>query len=219
MILEMLAEALYHGRANEVTNLTRRALAENISALQILQDGLLRGMDRVGCEFKAGELFLPEVIASAKAMHAGLSLLRPLLAQSPSTRLGRVVIGTVQGDLHDIGKNLVAMMLEGAGFEVIDLGVDVTATRFEDAVRQFQPDLLGLSALLTTTMPEMPRVIAALDSAGLRRQVKVMIGGAPVTQHFADEIGADGYAPNAPAALELAKRLQAYRIDNENPSG
>jgi len=207
MTLQAITEALYQGRADEVAELTRRALAENTSALQILQEGLLPGMDRVGREFKAGELFLPEVLASAKAMHAGLAVLRPLLVESPAPRLGRVVIGTVQGDLHDIGKNLVAMMLEGAGFEVIDLGVDVAAARFVDGVREFQPDLLGLSALLTTTMLEMRRVIAALDAAGVRHQVRVMVGGAPVTQRFADEIGADGYAPNAPAAVELAKRL------------
>jgi len=150
---------------------------------------------------------VPEVLIAARAMHAGMDILRPLLAQSDAPLAGKVVIGTVQGDLHDIGKNLVAMMLEGGGFEIVDLGTDVAPDKFVEAVRVHQPDLVGMSALLTTTMPAMKRTIDALVEAGLREKVRVMIGGAPVTQAYADQIGADGYAPDAAAAVELARAL------------
>jgi len=173
----------------------------------VLKGGLLAGMDQVGVDFRDGELFVPEVLVAARAMHAGMDVLRPLLAEGDVPLAGKVVVGTVEGDLHDIGKNLVAMMLEGGGFEIVDLGADISPDKFIEAVKMEQPQLIGLSALLTTTMPAMKRTIDALVEAGLREQVKVMVGGAPVTRAFADEIGADGYAPDAASAVELARSL------------
>jgi methylmalonyl-CoA mutase cobalamin-binding domain/chain len=164
-------------------------------------------MDVVGQRFKVGDMFIPEVLKSAKCMHGAMDLLRPLLTQSDQDGAGKVVIGTVQGDLHDIGKNLVRMMLEGSGFKVVDLGIDVKPEAFIEAVKEHQPDIMGMSALLTTTMPKMEETIKAIEEVGLRSQVKIMAGGAPVTQKFIDEIGADSYGPNAAVVVEEAKRL------------
>jgi 5-methyltetrahydrofolate--homocysteine methyltransferase len=174
---------------------------------KILNEALVPAMEIVGREYEDGERYVPEMLISAEAMKAAMEVLRPKLVETGVQLRGKVVIGTVEGDLHDIGKNLVAMMLEGAGFEVIDLGVEVTADRFVQAVREHKPDVLGMSALLTTTMIHMPEVIEALKEAGLREKVKVIVGGAPVTQEFAEKIGADGYAPDAASAAEVVKKL------------
>jgi 5-methyltetrahydrofolate--homocysteine methyltransferase len=164
-------------------------------------------MDHVGVEFKAGNMFVPEVLRSAKAMQEAMNIIRPMLVDSGAETSGKVILGTVKGDLHDIGKNLVGMMCEGAGFEIIDLGKDVEPETFVDAVKEHKPEILGMSALLTTTMRAMERTIKALEEAGVRDKVKIMIGGAPVTQDFADQIGADGYAANAASASEMAKQF------------
>ena len=206
-LLKKLAEDLYNGDAESVAALTQKALDDGLTPAEELENGLIAGMNAVGKDFRDGILFVPEVLIAARAMHAGMSVLKPLLAESEIPATGRLVIGTVKGDLHDIGKNLVAMMMEGAGFEVHDLGVDVPAKEFVAAVKTKQPDVVGLSALLTTTMVEMKGVIEALRQAGLRNQIKVIVGGAPVTQKYAAEIGADGYAANASTAVEKAKDL------------
>jgi 5-methyltetrahydrofolate--homocysteine methyltransferase len=206
-LLEKIRDDLYKGDTNSVTFLIQQALDSGMSPAEILERGLIEGMNRVGEDFRDGILFVPEVLIAARAMHAGMDLLKPLLADSEIKAVGKFVIGTVKGDLHDIGKNLVGMMMEGAGFEVIDLGVDTPPEKFIKAVKEYQPDLLGMSALLTTTMVEMKRVIEALREAGLRDKVRVIVGGAPVTQSYAQDIGADGYAPNAAAAVEKAREL------------
>jgi len=206
-LFKQIVEKLYAGEAEEVAGLTQQALNEGISPAEILNDGLLVGMDKVGRDFKAGDLFVPEVLIAARAMHAGMNVLKPFLTDAKISSAGKMVIGTVQGDLHDIGKNLVAMMMEGAGFEVVDLGIDVPPKRFVEAVGKEKPDLLGMSALLTTTMPMMKTTIEALEEAEMRHQVKVIVGGAPVTQAWAEEIGADGYAPDAASAVDKAKEL------------
>ena len=208
-ILEQMQKDLYDGKADEVGTATQKALDEGMSAQEILSDGLIGGMDEVGKDFKAGDLFIPEVLMSAKAMHAGMAVLRPLLAESGALSLAKIVIGTVVGDLHDIGKNLVGMMLEGAGFEIIDLGTDVSPEKFVEAVRAEGADLVGMSALLTTTMPSMKATLEALTEAGLRDSVKVIVGGAPVTASFAEGIGADAYAPDAASAVDTARSLMA----------
>jgi 5-methyltetrahydrofolate--homocysteine methyltransferase len=208
-ILGQMQKDLYNGNADEVRAATEKALAEGLSAQEILNDGLIAGMDQVGHDFKAGDLFIPEVLISAKAMHAGLEVLRPILAESGTPMMGKMVIGTVAGDLHDIGKNLVAMMMEGAGFEIVDLGTDVSPEKFVEAVRSEGAGLLGMSALLTTTMPSMQTTIEALTEAGLRDKVKVLVGGAPVTADFADKVGADAYAPDAASAVDTARSLIA----------
>jgi 5-methyltetrahydrofolate--homocysteine methyltransferase len=205
--LKQMAEKLYSGDADAAAALTQQALDEGLSPGQVLNDGLVAGMDRVGVDFRNGELFVPEVLIAARAMRAGMDVLRPLLVESDVEPAGKVVMGTIAGDLHDIGKNLVAMMLEGGGFEVIDVGTDTAPEKFIEVVQIKQPDLIGMSALLTTTMPAMKKTIDALVEAGVRANVKVMIGGAPVTQTYADEIGADGYAPDAASAVELARSL------------
>ena len=197
------------GNAPAVQNLVRQAMGENLPPEQILNQGLIAGMGEVGRLFEEGEFFVPEMLIAARAMKGGLALLRPHLAAANVKAVGRVVIGTVQGDLHDIGKNLVAMMLEGAGFEIVDLGTDVSPQKFVEAVKQHQPDFIGLSALLTTTMPKMKDTVEALKEAGLRDSVKVMIGGAPVTDKYANDIGADIYAPDASSAATRAKRAAA----------
>ncbi len=208
-ILEQMQQDLYGGRKDEVKAATEKALADGLPAPEILNNGLIAGMDQVGRDFKAGDLFIPEVLIAAQAMHAGLGVLRPILAESDVIMMGKVVIGTVAGDLHDIGKNLVAMMLEGAGFEVIDLGTDVSPEKFAEAVQEKSAGLLGMSALLTTTMPAMQSTIEALVEAGLRDQVKVLVGGAPVTADFANTIGADAYAADAATAVDTARSLIA----------
>jgi 5-methyltetrahydrofolate--homocysteine methyltransferase len=207
--LSQIAEKLYDGKNIEVAELTQQALDEGLTAAEILNGGLVTGMDRVGVDFKNGDLFVPEVLIAARAMHAGMDILRPLLAESDVPSAGKVIVGTVAGDLHDIGKNLVVMMLEGGGFEVVDMGIDASPQKFVEVVKSEQPDLLGMSALLTTTMPSMQKTIDALVEAGVREGIKVMIGGAPVTQSYADEIGADGYAPDAASAVDLARSLMA----------
>jgi 5-methyltetrahydrofolate--homocysteine methyltransferase len=208
-ILEKIAAELYEGEDESVADLVQQALDQGLAPNEVLQGGLIAGMDQVGKDFKAGDLFVPEVLIAARAMHAGMGILRPLLAESEVPSVGRYLIGTVKGDLHDIGKNLVRMMLEGAGFEAIDLGTDVEPQAFVDAVRQHQPRLIGMSALLTTTMVQMKATIEALEEAGLRDSVKIMVGGAPVTDAFAKQIGADAYAPDAASAVDVARSLAA----------
>ncbi len=206
-ILEKISTVVIEGSMNEIGDLTEDALDENLSAQEILDDGLMVGMDYVGVEFKAGNMFVPEVLRSAKTMQGSMDILKPLLVESGVEMVGKVVLGTVKGDLHDIGKNLVGMMCEGAGFEVKDLGKNIEPNEFVEAVKKFEPDVIGMSALLTTTMRTMEHTIKALEEAGLRDKVKVMIGGAPVTRAFADQIGADGYATNAASAADLAKQF------------
>ncbi len=207
--LQALAEAVINGDRDEVARLVQEAVDEGVGPGSIVNEGLIVGMDEVGRRFKANEVYVPEVLIAARAMHAGMDIVNPLLAESGIEPRGRVLIGTVQGDLHDIGKNLVAMMLEGGGYEVIDMEVDVPADQFVAAVNEHSPNVIALSALLTTTMPAMKDTIEALDAAGIRDQIKVMIGGAPVTQDYADEIGADGYAPDAASAVDLAADLMS----------
>ena len=206
-ILEQIAQVVIEGDLDEIEDLTEDALDEGLAAGDILNKGLMPGMDHVGVEFKAGNMFVPEVLRSAKTMQSSMDILKPLLAESGVKMVGKVLLGTVKGDLHDIGKNLVGMMCEGAGFEVRDIGKDVAPEGFVEAVKEFAPDVVGMSALLTTTMRSMESTIKVLEEAGLREKVKIMIGGAPVTQAFADQIGADGYASNAAAAAELAKKF------------
>ena len=208
-LLEKIASRLYEGEDEEVAELVQGALDKGVAPGVILQEGLIAGMDQVGRDFKAGELFVPEVLIAARAMHAGMNVLRPLLTESEASSAGKYVIGTVKGDLHDIGKNLVKMMLEGAGFETIDLGTDVAPEAFVNAVRDHRPVLVGMSALLTTTMVQMKATIEALEEAGLRGSVKIMIGGAPVTDAYAAQIGADAYAPDAASAVDVARSLAA----------
>ena len=200
-----MSEVLIAGNTEEIKKVTQDALDSGIQAQEILEKGLLPGMNVVGQRFKAYEMFIPEVIRCANAMHAAMDIIRPLLSEKDAAGVGTVVIGTVEGDLHDIGKNLVAMMLKGAGFMVVDLGIDVKPRTFVEAVKEHRPDILGMSALLTTTMPKMEEIINALLEADIRDQIKVMAGGAPVTQDFVDEIGADAYGSNATAAVEKGK--------------
>ncbi|UCD56703.1 MAG: corrinoid protein [Candidatus Hydrogenedentota bacterium] len=205
--LKELSEILQKGDAEKVGELTTQALEDGFSPHQVLSEGLIAGMDVVGMKFKEGELFLPEVLSVARAMHAGLNVLRPKLAETGAKLVGKVVLGTVKGDLHDIGKNLVGMMLEGAGFDVKDLGIDVPPEKFVDAAREPDVDIVGMSALLSTTMPKMRETINVLHEAGLTPGIKVMVGGAPVTRKYAEEIGADGYGDNAASAVDVARRL------------
>ena len=205
--LKQMQEDLYSGNIDEVEKATRQALEEGLPAQEILNQGLIAGMDVVGRDFKCGDLFIPEVLISAKAMHAGLEVLRPSLAESGASTLGKVVIGTVAGDLHDIGKNLVSMMLQGAGFEIFDLGTDVSPEQFVEAAQAEGADLVGMSALLTTTMPKMKTTIDALAQAGLSDSVSVLVGGAPVTADYAEQIGADAYAGDAVGAVDTARQL------------
>ena len=206
-ILEGISNAVIEGDLDEIEDLTEDALDDGISSEEILNKGLMTGMDYVGVEFRVGNMFVPEVLRSARTMQLAMGILKPLLAESGVPMAGKVLLGTVKGDLHDIGKNLVGMMCEGAGLEVKDIGKDVSAEDFVEAVRELEPDVLGMSALLTTTMRSMESTVKVLEEAGLRDRVKIMIGGAPVTQAFADQIGADGYASNAAAAAELAQRF------------
>jgi len=203
--LNNISEALQSGRAEKVRELVKQALNENIIPKKILEEGLIRGMSIIGEKFKKNEVYVPEVLIAARAMHAGMDILKPKLTETGVKNIGKVVMGTVQGDLHDIGKNLVEMMLEGAGFEVIDLGIDVSDEKFVEAVKEHQPNIIGMSALLTTTMVNMVEVIQALEVAGLRDKVKIMIGGAPITQNYSEQIGADGYSPDAASAVDKAK--------------
>ena len=206
-LYEDLKVAVIDMEVERAVELTKKALDEGKKAEDIMNSSLVLAMDIVGEQYDKGEKYVPEMLLSAKAMKSAMEVLHPLLVESGVKMKGKIAIGTVEGDLHDIGQNLVSMMLEGAGFEVINLGAETPADTFVQSVKENKPDIVGMSALLTTTMLHMPEVIDALKEAGLRDQVKVMIGGAPVTQSYADEIGADGYAPDAASAVKLAKKL------------
>jgi 5-methyltetrahydrofolate--homocysteine methyltransferase len=206
-LLQRISEELQVGNYQEVPKLIQQALNACIPPAKILSDGLVAGMDTVGDKFRRDELFMPEVLISAKAMQAGMDILRPKLMEAGAKLAGKIVLGTVKGDLHDIGKNLVGMLMEGAGFQVIDVGIDVPTEKFVEAVKSQKPNILGLSALLTTTMPKMKEVIESLVEAGLRTSLKVMIGGAPVTEKFAKDVGADAFAPDAASAVEKARQI------------
>ena len=205
--LNALSEAVINGNQALAFEITKAAISEGLSPADILNKGLVAGMDTIGERFKNNEVYIPEVLIAAYAMKAAMAVLEPKLIEAGVQPLAKAVVGTVKGDLHDIGKNLVAMMLKGAGFEVIDLGVDVSDEKFVQKAKETKAKLIGMSALLTTTMPSMQKTIIALKAAGLT--VKTMIGGAPVTQNYADKIGADGFAPDAASAVDLAKALIA----------
>lgn len=206
-VLNEMAEMLMKGKANEVKDLVTKSLAEGIAPASILNEGLLAGMNVIGGRFKRNEVYVPEVLIAARAMKAGMQILQPKLSEAGVEARGTAVVGTVKGDLHDIGKNLVCMMLEGAGFKVIDIGIDVEDQKFVNAAKENNASVIGISALLTTTMTNMKSVVALIKSSDIAGKVKVMVGGAPVTQTFANEIGADGYAPDAASAAELAATL------------
>ena len=209
--MQEISAALIEGEDDEVDELTKQALDGGITAVEIMDDGLIAGMGIVGIKFRENIIFVPEVLACARAMKAGMAHIEPILSESGVPSQGTVVMGTVKGDLHDIGKNLCIMLLRGAGFQVIDLGVDTSPDEFIDAVEENEAPLLGMSALLTTTMPNMGKTIEAFIDADLRDDVQIMVGGAPVTQEFADDMGADGYGKDAVACVELAKRLMVER--------
>jgi 5-methyltetrahydrofolate--homocysteine methyltransferase len=205
--LKQLQELVIVGRRKEVTELTQQLINEGTKPDRILYDGLLPGMSVVGERFEKGEYFIPEMLLAARSLNAGLDLLRPLLTDADMRPTGKVLLGTVKGDIHDIGKNLVAVMMQGAGFHVIDAGVDVPPEKFVELIREHEPDIVGLSALLTTTMPSMEDTIEAFKSENVRDKVKVLIGGAPVTQEYANRIGADGFGRNATVAAQVAVKL------------
>jgi 5-methyltetrahydrofolate--homocysteine methyltransferase len=206
-IIKMILGELSEGEADKIELLTQEALRQGVSPEIILKEGLIAGMNMIGERFKQGELFVPEVLLAARAMQAGMNILKLRLIQTGVKPAGRIIIGTVKGDLHDIGKNLVAMMLEGAGFEIIDLGIDTAPERFIQEVKDKKPQIVALSALLTTTLPMMKATIELLKAEGLEGTVKVLVGGAPLSQRYADEIGADGYAPDAVSAVAKAREL------------
>lgn len=206
-VLEDLAQSVIEGDIDRVKDLTGSLLDLGTDPLEIINQGLIAGMNVVGARFKAGEMFVPEVLMCARAMSSGVELVKPRIADKQVQSAGKFLIGTVKSDLHDIGKNLVAMMVESAGFEVINLGIDIAPEKFVDAIKEYKPDIVGMSALLTTTLPFMKDTIEAIEEAGLRDQVKIIIGGAPVTQDYADQIGADGYAAEAASATDLCKKL------------
>lgn len=202
-----LADAIIVGDNVKSKEITQKLVDKGVDAVEILNEGLVAGMDVVGKKFKTNEMYIPEVLIAARAMHAAMDIIKPLLTESGVQAKGTVVLGTVQGDLHDIGKNLVGMMLEGAGFNVVDVGVDVPGKKFVEEIKKNKAQVLGLSALLTTTMPMMKDVIDALRANGEVKDIKVMVGGAPLTQEYADSIGANGYAPDASSAVDLASDL------------
>jgi 5-methyltetrahydrofolate--homocysteine methyltransferase len=204
---EKYFQALSAGKMDEVKALTQKALEAGDSPDKILKEGLIKAMDRIGVLFKNNEIFIPEVLIAARAMHAGLGVLKPILAKSNTPQAAKIVLGTVKGDLHDIGKNLVGMMLEGAGLEVIDLGTDIPPEKFIQTAQEQKADVIGMSALLTTTMMQMKATVEALKAAGLDGKVKTMVGGAPVTEEFARQIGADGYAADAASAVNKVKEI------------
>jgi 5-methyltetrahydrofolate--homocysteine methyltransferase len=206
-LFERISTCILEGDAEKAPKLIQKALDEGSSPKEILENALLVGMQEVGVRFRAGDMFVPEVLMSAEAMQSAMIVLRPQLVASGVKLIGKVLLGTVKGDLHDIGKNLVGMMCEGAGFEVIDIGFNVDPEKFVDAITRHQPQVVGMSAMLTTTMRAMGHTIKAIEEAGLRDTVKIMVGGAPVDAEFAKRIGADGYGSNAPAGSELAKKF------------
>jgi 5-methyltetrahydrofolate--homocysteine methyltransferase len=212
-LYELMGEDLYDGYGEEVVEEVEEALGRDITPYDVLTQGLVAGMDIVGVDFRDGILFVPEVLMAANAMKAGMALLRPLLAETGAPRVGKMVIGTVKGDIHDIGKNLVAMMMEGAGFEVINVGINNSVDNFLAAIEEHQPDILGMSALLTTTMPYMRVVIKGLQQAGIRDDLIVMVGGAPLNEAFAEDVGADAYCRDAAVAVQTAKKFM--KIKNE----
>jgi 5-methyltetrahydrofolate--homocysteine methyltransferase len=206
-----LAEYIISGQIDQVKNATRNLVDEGKSPVDIINQGLIAGMNVVGARFKACDMFVPEVLMCAKAMSSAMEIVKPLIAECDMPSSGTILIGTVKGDLHDIGKNLVAMMLESAGFKVINLGIDISPERFVDAIREYEPDILGLSALLTTTMPFMKETIELVEEEGLRDKVKIMVGGAPISQDYANQVGADGYAPDAASATDRCRELLGVR--------
>jgi len=210
-LLQQMGEDLYDGLADEVLAEVNECLRRGMTPYDLLTTGLVAGMDIVGIDFRDGILFVPEVLMAAKAMKAGMAILRPLLAETGAPQVGTMVIGTVKGDIHDIGKNLVAMMMEGAGFKVVNLGINNDAEKFLNAIKEHDPDIIGMSALLTTTMPYMAVVIKALKEAGLRDKVIVLVGGAPLNEAFAEEIEADAYCRDAAIAVETAKKLMVIK--------
>ncbi|MCP5094407.1 MAG: cobalamin-binding protein [Chloroflexi bacterium] len=210
-LYELMHEDLYDGYAEEIAEEVHEALSREITPYEILTKGLVAGMDIVGADFRDGTLFVPEVLMAAKAMKAGMVILRPLLAETGAASVGTIVIGTVKGDIHDIGKNLVGMMMEGAGFEVIDIGINNSVDDYFEAINKHNPDLLGMSALLTTTMPYMRVVIQALKEANIRQDILVLVGGAPLNGAFAEDIEADAYCRDAAVAVETAKKLMMIK--------
>jgi 5-methyltetrahydrofolate--homocysteine methyltransferase len=210
-LLELIQDDLYDGLADEVVASVNELLSRGMTPYDVLTKGLVAGMDVVGVDFRDGILFVPEVLMAAKAMKAGMEILRPLLAETGAPQVGTMVIGTVKGDIHDIGKNLVAMMMEGAGFTVVNLGINVDADNFINAIHEHKPVILGMSALLTTTMPYMGVVINTLKEQDLRGKVIVLVGGAPLNEAFAEEIGADAYCRDAAVAVDTAKKLLAIK--------
>jgi 5-methyltetrahydrofolate--homocysteine methyltransferase len=206
-LYERISTSIIEGDADKTAKLVQRGLDQELEAKDILDNAMVVGMGEVGVRFKAGDMFVPEVLMSADSMQAGLNVLRPHLVASGVKLIGKILMGTVKGDLHDIGKNLVNMMCEGAGFEIIDIGFNADPEKFIEAIKEHQPDVVGMSAMLTTTMRAMAQTIKAIEEAGLRDQVKVMVGGAPVDAAFAERIGADGYGSNAPAGSDLAKKF------------
>jgi corrinoid protein of di/trimethylamine methyltransferase len=210
-ILETIKEMVVGGKYNDIEEQVQRAVDNGIDLNRLINDALISAMDIVGKRFADSEIYVPEMLVSAKTMKLGLDIIKPLLQSGEALNRGTIVMGTVKGDLHDIGKNLVTMMMEGAGFKIIDLGVDVKIENLIDTVKKEKVNIIGLSALLTTTMPEMQNVIQALEEAGLRNQVKVIVGGAPIDQGFADKIGADGFGADAVEAVQLARKLVAEK--------
>ncbi len=210
-VYELMKEDLYDGYAQEIEEEVREMLSRGQLPYDILTKGLVSGMDIVGADFRDGILFVPEVLMAAKAMKAGMAILRPLLAETGAEKIGTMVVGTVKGDIHDIGKNLTSMMLEGAGFEIIDLGINNSVEKFMAAIEEHKPDIVGMSALLTTTMPYMRVVIDALKEAGIRQDIIVLVGGAPLNEAFAEDIGADAYCRDAAVAVETAKKFMQIR--------
>jgi len=206
-ILKDITVNVEKGDSATVKELTKTALSQKIGAEEILNDGLVKGMDVIGIKFKKNEIFIPEVLIATRAMKAGMDIIRPYFTEEKNESKGKIVIGTVKGDLHDIGKKIVCMILESEGFEVVDIGIDVPKEKFLTSIKKESPDIIGMSALLTTTMAYMREVIEAVEKAKLKQNVKIIIGGAPITQSFADEIKVDGYAPDAVSAAELVKNL------------
>jgi len=215
-LFELMGEDLYDGYADEIVAEVKECLGRGLAPYDVLTRGLVAGMEIVGDDFRDGILFVPEVLMAAKAMKAGMEVLRPLLVETGAPKIGSMVIGTVKGDIHDIGKNLVAMMMEGAGFEVYNIGINNSVENFFEAIEAHKPDIVGMSALLTTTMPYMRVVIDAMIEAGIRKEIIVLVGGAPLNEAFAEDIGADAYCRDAAVAVETAKKFMELRKESKN---